>query len=390
MGNPRNVAKNRSAFWVTMPLQMSPMQNESTQPGHRIPWVQFAALSIVLAQAHCGPDLLYLPSLAAGQLDVIANAVPIDAAIDDPDLSDDERSKLRLIRDVRAFARDSIGLTAGESYSLFYDNRDGARVHNVSASQQDRLEAVTWAFPVLGAVPYLGFFDSQQAEHQADTLRGDGLDVYTYEVDAYSTLDYLPNPVQATMLQRSDFSLIETVIHELLHNTVWRAGDVTFNESLATFFGRTGMLAYLLDRFPDSPELTETAIARFEDTDRYNAFFFTFYDQLQAHYAGQGSAEEKIAGRDAVFQRNRERFAADVQPLMHAPQNYDWVQDLPTNNAWVLANYRYNLDLDLFERVHGATDADWPRTLAVFADAAITLDPKAYLRQWLDTSTASR
>ncbi|MEE9293940.1 MAG: aminopeptidase [Phycisphaerae bacterium] len=338
---------------------------------------------VTLFNAHCGPDPSYLPSLAAGQLELLAGSVPIDDAISSGDLSDEQVAKLRLIQDVRRYARDTMQLNAGDSFTLFYDNRDATRSYNVSASRKDRFEPVTWTFPIVGTVPYLGFFDRQQADRQAESLGDDGFDVYMYEVDAYSTLGYLPNPVQAAMLRRGDISIVNTVIHELLHGTIWRPGDVTFNESLATFFGRTGALHYLRARFDDAPELIEAATTRSDDTDRYNAFILELYEELDTFYSSDLTSVEKIAGRELIYQAGRDRFVAEVQPLMHMSQNYDWVADLPANNAWMLGNYRYNLDLDLFQRVYDATGRDWRASLDVFRNAASADDPKAHMRDWL-------
>ena len=49
----------------------------------------------------------------------------------------------------------------------------------------------------------------------------------------------------------------------------------------------------------------------------------------------------------------------------------------------MLANFRFNLDLNLFDQIHRANDLTWSATIAVYQDAAATTDPKAYLRWWL-------
>jgi predicted aminopeptidase len=57
------------------------------------------------------------------------------------------------------------------------------------------------------------------------------------------------------MLAYDDVVLINTIIHEMLHQTVWIKGSVSFNESLANFVGEHGTLAYLQQRYGvDAPE----------------------------------------------------------------------------------------------------------------------------------------
>ncbi|NOT01147.1 MAG: hypothetical protein HOP29_11020 [Phycisphaerales bacterium] len=330
----------------------------------------------------CGPDLLYLPSLIAGQLQAIAGSVPVEKALEGGNLDADQQAKLRLIQDARIYAIETMGLRNSRSFTLFLDLGDSTRVYNVSASEPDSLSEQTWSFPFVGTVPYLGFFDRELAERFRDRLTGEGLDVLMYEVDAYSLRDLLPNPIRSGMLRRDDLTVIETVIHELLHDTVFRSGDTDFNESLATFVARAGTVEYLRDRAFDENIIADAA-ERFDDTDAYNAFMFRLFADLQDYYATDIGREAKIAGREAVFQAGRDRFLHDVHPTLHHPESYEWVQRMPTNNAWMLANYRYNLDLGLFGEVYAATGFNWANTLDVFRSAAAAPEPKAFLSDWL-------
>jgi predicted aminopeptidase len=274
-------------------------------------------------------------------------------------------------------------LNTSDNYTLFFDTGGEPAAYNVSASVRWAFVPKRWSFPIVGTLPYLGYFDRDDAILKVRELRQQGHDVFWYALDAYSTLDFLPNPVFSRMLRRSDLSLIETVIHELLHGTVWHSSDTTFNESLATWVGRTGAMDYLAARYPDEPDRVEAAAQWYEDTDRYNAFLLNLYTELDAFYAGPESRSAKINGREALFQAGRDRFAAEVLPLMNRPENFEWAANLPTNNAWLLANVRYNSDLDVFERVHQTVGRDWAASLAVFHAAAGSPDPFAYLRAWL-------
>ena len=332
----------------------------------------------------CGIDFAYILPQVAGQAGILLGTVPIGQAIGSDNLSDEERAKLVLIRDVRTYAGREMALNTTDNYTLFYDSGKGPLAYNVSASHQYEFHAKKWQLPFIGVLPYLGFFDKAAAVREVDELERQGYDVFIYEVDAYSTLAYLPNPVYSAMLRRSDLSIIDTVIHELLHSTVWHLGDTTFNESLATFVGRTGALEYLADRYPDDPQRVQAAVEHYEDVDFYNAFIFELYDELDAFYSSDLSKEEKIAGREAVYQAGRERFTEVYQPLMNAPEDYDWVQDLPANNAWMLANRRYNYNADVFAQVYDATDRVWADAIGVMQDAAAAENPNDYLAEWLD------
>lgn len=346
-----------------------------------------AARAMVLAAVAlcggCGVDWAYLLPAAAGQFRLIADSVPIDTAIEHGQLGDDQVAKLRLIQDARLHARDAMGLSVKDNFTKFYDSKGQAVAFNVSASRKDKLEPREWWFPIVGTVPYLGYFDRAAADAKVAWLADEGLDVFMYEIEAYSGIGFIPNLVLSPLLKRSEISIAQTVFHELLHSTVWHGDNTSFNESLASFYGRRGAISYLTETYPDQPEKVQEAMEQFEDVDRYTESMLVLFDDLEVLYASDVSAEEKIAAREAVYQAGRERFAAEVQPLMNSPGRYNWVQDIPANNAWMLGIRRYHLDLDTFERVFAATGEDWSAMLAVVREAARHSDPYAYLREWL-------
>lgn len=345
---------------------------------------QTLALISIIAITGCGIDFAYLIPAAAGQLNILVRSVPIEVAIDKGQLTQEQIAKLELIRDVRNYARDVIGLEVSNNYKKFYNSQGKPVAFNVSASRKDMFEPRTWRFPIIGTVPYLGYFNKGLADAKFNELKNEGLDVFMYEIEAYSGIGIIPNLVFSPMLKRSDISIIGTIFHELLHSTIWRKNDTDFNESLATFYGRAGALRYLADRYPDQPEFIQDALDRFNDYDRYISFMLTLFNELNVFYSSDLSSEQKIDDRAAIFQTGRERFALEAQPFMNRPDRYDWVQDIPDNNAWMLGIQRYNLNLEIFEQVFFATDEDWLATNSIFHDATSSDDPYQYLRDWLN------
>ncbi len=345
--------------------------------------VRVVALVGLWALTGC-TGLSYVLHLAEGQLQVQGHVRPIDDVLAAGQLSDEDAAKLRLIVQARDYAGQTMGLTVGRSYTTFYDTGQDPQAWNLSAARKDALVPKTWTFPVMGEVPYLAFFNEKYMHAVEQQLLDEGYDTMTYELDAYSTLGIFDDPVRSAMLQRDVISLSETVIHELLHNTVYSANNTSFNESLATFVGRQGAVEFLRTEYGPDSELPSVAIAFYADTDAVNTFLMQLYANLQDYYAQPLSRAEKIAGREAVFQVGRDQFAADVQPTLHYPGVFVNYANFPTSNAWMLINYRYNLDLDVFAAVYAATDHDWAAALDVYrAAAAASGDPFDYLRNWV-------
>lgn len=328
--------------------------------------------------------LTYVAHVAKGQLAIQGHTEPIDDVLASGQLTEEEEAKLRLIVDARQFAVDTIGLNAGDSYTTFYDTGGDPLAYNLSAARRDALVPHTWTFPIVGEVPYLGFFDEDYMQQVKQDLINEGYDTYSYEVDAYSTLGVFEDPVRSTMLRRGTLSLAETVIHELLHNTVWRANATIFNESLATFVGRTGAVEFLRAEYGEDSGWPEVATAYYADVDVVNRFLFDLYGALETYYAQPLGKQELIAGREAVYQAQRDRFVAAILPTLNYPDSFAGYANLPTNNAWMLGHYRYNLDLTLFAQVYAAVGEDWPAALEVYRAAAdAKSDPFQYLRDWL-------
>jgi predicted aminopeptidase len=345
--------------------------------------LRLAALLGLGALAGC-TGVSYVVHLAEGQLRIQGHVQSIDDVLASGQLSEEDAAKLRLIVKVRDYASQTMGLTVGRSYTTFYDTGQDPQAWNLSAARQDALVPKTWTFPVVGEVPYLAFFDEDYMRSVEQQLVDEGYDTMTYELDAYSTLGIFDDPVRSAMLKRDAFSLTETVIHELLHNTVYRANSTSFNESLATFVGRQGTIEFLRAEYGPDSHFPDVATAFYADTDAVNAFLMQLYASLQAYYAQPLSRAEKIAGRGAVFQAGRDEFAQDIQPKLHYPDVFADYANLPTSNAWMLINYRYNLDLDVFAAVYAATGNDWSAALDVFRAAAdASEDPLAYLRNWV-------
>jgi predicted aminopeptidase len=202
-------------------------------------------------------------------------------------------------------------------------------------------------------------------------------------LDAYSTTGLLPDPVYSPMLRRDEIGLADVIIHELTHNTIYRTGDTTFNESLATFVGRRGAIDFLSSEFGADAAIVRDAIDRFEDLDRLGDFIDELHAELTAFFAQPISSEAKIAGREAVYAAARQRFAEQILPTLHEPALYESWVDLPTNNAWLLGRYRYSTNVPLFAAIFEATAGSWPAALAVYRHAASADDPEEYLQDWL-------
>ena len=114
----------------------------------------------------------------------------------------------------------------------------------LSAAYRDRLEAYRWWFPIVGRLPYKGFFKRDDALGRRDDFAARGFDTYLRPASAFSTLGWFNDPLLSTTVRADTALLVNTVIHELSHNTLFVAGNAEFSESFASFIGARGAEAF--------------------------------------------------------------------------------------------------------------------------------------------------
>lgn len=340
--------------------------------------VGLMSAALVLTAGCGGWPFGYIPSVVIGELAFLGRRVPVEWALNDPTLSEEQRDKLAFLLRARDYCRDVVGLEVGNNFQTFVNLHGRALAWNLTASRKDAIVPYYWYVPLAGPLPYLGFFDLDQAFSEKDRLVAAGYDTFMYEVDAFA-IPFLPDPMTSRLLERSYGTLADTVAHELTHNTVMSMKDIAFSESLAVFVGRTVTIEFLAVEFgQDSPLIRETLEA-YEDDDVFRRFLRNLTEELNTLYDSDISSEAKIAARVGVFEAWRDRFAEEALPLMHFPEGYQAYTENLLNNAFLVVDRRYYSNQGLFEQAFELVGRDWSRALDLFAAAANSDNPIQYL-----------
>jgi len=350
---------------------------------YRIIWLLAAVIGAPPLAGCVSPALSewsYVLSTGSGQVGLLLLTVPIEQGLEDPALTDDQRDKLAVVIAARDYAGQVIGLNVGENYQTLVNLHGEPLAWNLSASPKDKIEAYVWDLPIVGQISYLGFFTLDEATTERDRLVAEQYDTLIYEVDAYSTLGILPDPVTTALLERPMDGLADTIFHELTHATVYGGRNTVFDESVAVFVARTATGAFLEDHYGSDSDMVRTARENYEDTDRFNTFLADLRNQLEKLYNSDLSREEKITAREPIFDAARQRMEDEILPQMHYPEHYQKYTGFNFNNAFILVNARYNTDLDLFAAIYEQAGRNWSRALDVLRQAAAAADPFAFLR----------
>lgn len=184
-----------------------------------------------------------------GQLEIVWNARPVEEFLQDPSFPDSLKQKLRLIDEIRKYAIDSLGLKDTKNYKTLYDQKNQEVMWVVQACEPFALQPKVWDFPIVGTVPYKGFFNKEKALNLRKELETEGYDVSVRNPGGWSTLGWFTDPILSGMLDRSEGDLASLIIHEMVHATVFVKDDVDFNENLADFIGDTAAYYFLKYKF---------------------------------------------------------------------------------------------------------------------------------------------
>jgi predicted aminopeptidase len=142
-----------------------------------------------------------------------------------------------------------LGLKDTDNYRTLYDQKGEEVMWVVTACEPFRLEPKLWHFPIVGTVPYKGFFNKEDAIALARELEAQGYDVSVRNPGGWSTLGWFTDPILSGMLGRSEGDLASLIIHEMSHATIFVKDSVDFNENLASFIGDRGAEYFLISKY---------------------------------------------------------------------------------------------------------------------------------------------
>jgi predicted aminopeptidase len=309
----------------------------------------------VLAAGLSGCSPGYVLRSAWHQAELLHSRVPLETARQSGRLTPAQVAALDRVQAIKAFGR-RLGLKATRNYesvALGWQRR----IWNVSACEPLAFRSKTWWFPIVGRVPYLGYFDRKQADRAALRLSAKGWDVRVREAGAYSTLGWFRDPILPAMLGWEEFDLAETILHELAHATLWVKGNVAFNESFASFVGEEGAFRYLEAWYSrESPEYLRARQEQ-EDLETWRAVQRALFQDLERTYAeGSLDAAAKQERKAALFASLPERVGSAA---FHEPGRFERaVRQRAWNNA-DLAEFRtYNSSRPAFAALLAQSDGD--------------------------------
>lgn len=298
---------------------------------------------------------------------------PIERLLADPATAAELRQQLSVVEQVRAYAA-QLGLEVDGNYTSYVPWPGDRIVTSVVASEPGSVEPAGFWFPLVGTLPYKGYFDAERAEAEGARLRGDGLDVCLVAVPAYSTLGWFDDPVTGPMLRGGEGRLVETLLHELVHATAFVREEVDFNEGVATFLGEEASVRFYARR--GETEAARQRRREVEDARRFDAAVLAFRRGVERLYESEPAGEERAAQRRRAEARARQQIAA--LPF-ETGSGGELAAAARLNDACLALAATYTADLPDYERRLAELDGDLAAFVARLREAADSDDPRAAL-----------
>ena len=280
----------------------------------------------------------YLAQSARGELDLLYRARPIPEVVADETVPERIKGLLLSIDVIKAYGV-AHGLRPTRNYERYVALHRSAAVWVVQGCAPLSFTSRHWWFPVVGTVPYLGFFDRAAADRYAASLaREEALDVDVRGASAFSTLGWFADPVLSTMIPSGGEALGElanAVFHESLHATIYVNGQSAFDESLASFVADRLTVSWLTSVLgPDAPETRSWIAARDRDQARRSRLHRA-HAELDTLYRSSMDEPSKRAEKARILQA--------LAGELHATR--------PINNATLAGYETYGAGEAAFERL---------------------------------------
>ena len=334
----------------------------------RIIWLSVSLIILLLVVFNI--ELIgYGIAQARGQIEIIVNAEPVEAYLDDPNTPDSLKQKLLLVQKIRAFAMNELSLKNSKNYTTLYDQKGKELMFVVSASPPFELKPYKWHFPIIGSFSYKGFFDKEKAYKLFSELEEQGYDARVRTAGGWSTLGILRDPILSNMLKRDEGRLADLIIHELTHATVFVKDSLKFNENLATFIGQKGAIAFLEHSYgKNSPELKKYR-SYLQDKQLRTNFMLKAANRLDSLYQTFGKEalySEKKSGKEMLI----DSIVRDYSKVPFINERYKAVfANSRPNNAYFLSYRRYNSHQEILEELYQIEfQRDIKKFIAFFKD----------------------
>lgn len=301
-------------------------------------------------------SLSYYSQSVVGHSKLMLARTPVDKALASakPKIA----SKLRLSKELKAFASSQLGLPDNNSYTTYVALQRDYPVWVVVAAPEFSLEAKQWCYLVVGCAAYRGYFSQSAAQRHAKKLRSQGWETYVSGASAYSTLGWFSDPLLPSMMHGSDASFAEVLFHELAHQRLYVNDRSGFNEAFATVVGEQGAQLWLEQNRASALPLYRANLQARRD---FTELVQQFKRQLEGLYSSAIPEDAKRQAKQALFDQFKVDYRVLKTERWENRAYYDHWLLTPLNNARLASFSTYHELQPKLETLFKECGADFSR-----------------------------
>jgi predicted aminopeptidase len=270
------------------------------------------------------------------------------------------RQFLTLVGNIKAFGQNELGLAEGKNFSTYVALDRNWVALIVHAAPEFSLEPHQWNYPVVGKLPYKGFFKQEDAAREAEKLKSRGLDTIVRPVEAFSTLGFFKDPLYSFMRGYDEGDLANLILHEETHATLFLKKYAAFNEEFASFVGDMGALKYLesVHGGEASEESKLKTLVKTQDAAAFNAAVKELAERLRPVYASEEIPPDQKRGQKEKIIRDFQQEFAQNYAARFQTDNYKAFSERPVNNAYISLFLLYGEHQNRFEKIYASYNGD--------------------------------
>ena len=337
-----------------------------------------------------GCSFTYLAKVGYHQAKLLYQRTPIEEVLQAPTTPQRTKEKLKLIQEAKSFAENILKLKKSDNYSSFVQLNSSHVTYLLRVSSTHQIESYQWKFPWIGRIPYKGYFLKKEAQAAAKTFPKEKYDTYVRGVAAYSTLGWFDDPILSSMLSYSDHKLVNTIIHETVHTTIFIKEHADFNERLASFIGDIGTEIFYKQKEQkeqkeqkDSLDSPILKIIENENHDRrlFSEFISKEIKELKVWYRQNKNTLTK-ASKSQRLKAIQIRFHRNLHPKLQG-HSYDYFLKWKLNNAKLLSYETYISDLSDFEKLYVKMGKNFLKMIEYLKTLEDTKKPEKSLKSYI-------
>jgi predicted aminopeptidase len=290
-------------------------------------------------------DIRYLTRAGFEETRILESRQPLQKLVSNPSIDASVRRSLQLVLDTRDYAA-RLGLEAKETYTTYADVGRDTLLLVLQAAPKDCICPHTWKYPIVGRIPYKGFFDPKAARREEARFIARGFDTYLRPSSAFSTLGWFNDPLLSTALDRDSVELAVTVFHEIAHNTLYVRSATPFNESFAQLVGYRSAERFFRERGDSGA--AQRAADRWQDEMVLADYYRALIDRLDSLYEGHPDSAALESGRREAAVWAHSQLEGPVGSRLKTYQ-LGKLKERPINNAQLIGATIYRTHLDWFD-----------------------------------------